>query len=178
MNAFNITESENTSAFAHVVWDVTDRLALNAGLRYSQDKKDEDFDNTIVQTQLSTDETHEDWKAGVDFKFTDTVLGYASAATGYRPQAFNPRPFQYTQFVQVDGEEATSYELGIKGDFFDRRMRLNVAAFYIDYNQRIVPVGGTECVIAPGTQGQQPPVYGDDPPTGPFTDTLGTCVMR
>jgi iron complex outermembrane receptor protein len=173
VNAFNITESENTSAFAHLVWDVTDRLSLTAGGRYSKDKKDEDFDNSIVVTQLATDEDHVDWKAGVDFKFTDTVLGYASAATGYRPQAFNPRPFQYTQFVQVDGEEATSYELGIKGDFFDRRMRLNVAAFFIDYSQRITPVGGTECVIAPGTVGAQPPVYADNPPAGPFTDTLG-----
>jgi len=172
VNALNVTKSENTSAFAHFVWDATDRLALTVGGRYSEDKKSEDFDNTIVQAQLATSESHTDWKAGIDFKFTDTVLGYASAATGYRPQTFNPRPFQYTQFVQVEGEEATSYELGIKGDFFDRRLRLNVAAFYIDYNKRIFPVAGIECLIVPGTQGAQPPVYDLDPP-GPFTDSLG-----
>jgi iron complex outermembrane receptor protein len=171
VNAHNITKSENTSAFAHVVWDVTDRLSLTAGGRYSQDKKDEDFDNTIVQTQLSTDESHEDWKAGIDFKFTDTVLAYASAATGYRPQAFNPRPFQYTQFVQVDGEEATSYELGIKGDFFDRRLRLNVAAFYIDYTQRIIPVGGTECLVNDTPPPTYTPVTPGNP--NPVTDSLG-----
>ena len=93
-------------------------------------------------TTGSASDTHFDWKAGIDYQFTDNLLVYASAATGYRPQAFNPRPFQITQFVPVDGEEATSYELGVKSDLFDRRLRVNVAAFYIDYNQRILPVGG------------------------------------
>lgn len=170
VNAFNITKSENTSAFAHFVWDLGDRISLTAGGRYSQDKKDEDFDNTIVQAQLATDESHTDWKAGIDFKLTEDALIYASAATGYRPQAFNPRPFQSTQFVQVDGEEATSYELGLKGDFFDQRLRFNVAAFFIDYTQRIVPVGGTECLANPNP----PPTYlPDTGAPGPFTDSLG-----
>ncbi|HJS21671.1 MAG TPA: TonB-dependent receptor [Steroidobacteraceae bacterium] len=173
VNALNITKSENTSAFAHFVWDVTDRLALTVGGRYSTDKKDEDFDNSIVQAQLATDESRTDWKAGIDFKFTDTVLAYGSAATGYRPQAFNPRPFQYTQFVQVDGEEATSYELGIKGDFFDRRLRLNLAGFYIDYNQRILPVGGVECIVNPNP----PPTYlpPADPNNPGAIDSLGNA---
>jgi iron complex outermembrane recepter protein len=145
VNALNETKSENKSAYGHVVFDVTDKLSLTAGLRYSKDDKDEDFDNTIVQAQLSTSENHTDWKAGIDYKFTDTFMAYASAATGYRPQAFNPRPFQITQFVKVDGEEATSYEVGFKADLFERRLRTNLAVFYIDYNKRILPSGGTEC---------------------------------
>jgi iron complex outermembrane receptor protein len=150
---------------------LTDRLALTFGGRYSKDKKDENFDNTIVQALLFTDESHDDWKLGVDYQFTDNVLGYISAATGYRPQAFNPRPFQYTQFVKVDGEEATSYELGLKGDFFDQRLRLNAALFYIDYSQRIIGVAGTECLV----NANPPPIYTPDDPNNPnsVTDTLG-----
>ncbi|HKE43416.1 MAG TPA: TonB-dependent receptor, partial [Steroidobacteraceae bacterium] len=113
VNGLNKTSSENKSAYAHAVFDVTDKLSLTAGLRYSKDDKDEDFDNTIVVTALNTSESRTDWKAGIDYKFTDTIMAYASAATGYRPQAFNPRPFQVTQFVKVDGEEATSYEVGM-----------------------------------------------------------------
>ena len=118
-------------------------------MRYSEDTKDEEFDNTIVITSGATSDTHVDWKAGIDFRVTDDCMVYASAATGYRPQAFNPRPFQITQFVPVDGEEATSYELGIKSELFDRRLRINLAGFYIDYNQRILPVGGSECLAGP-----------------------------
>ena len=48
--------------------------------------------------------------------------------------------------MPVDGEEATSFEVGLKSDFADNRVRVNVAAFYVDYNQRILPIGGTECL--------------------------------
>ena len=176
VNGQNTTSSENLSGFAHTVWHFGDRLSVNAGVRYSTDKKDEDFDNSIVVTQLDTDESHFDWKAGIDYKFTESMMGYLSASTGYRPQAFNPRPFQPTQFVKVDGEEATSYEVGFKSDFADNRVRVNLAAFYVDFNQRILPVGGTECTLLPGGP---PYVYNTIPPaTGtPIPDSLGNqCV--
>ena len=156
VNGLNKTKSKNQSAYAHAVFDVTDKLSLTAGLRYSTDDKDESFDNTIVVSSLSTSENHTDWKAGIDYKFTDTFMAYASAATGYRPQAFNPRPFQITQFVGVDGEEATSYEVGFKADMFDRRLRTNLAVFYIDYNQRILPVAGIECLADANGQLHRP----------------------
>ncbi len=176
VNGQNTTSSENLSGFAHTVWHFGEQFSLNAGVRYSTDQKDEDFDNSIVRTQLETDESHFDWKAGIDYQFTDGFMAYASASTGYRPQAFNPRPFQPTQFVQVDGEEATSYEIGFKSDLADNRVRVNLAAFYVDYNQRILPVGGTECTLLPGGP---PYVYNTIPPaTGtPIIDSLGnSCV--
>ncbi len=174
VNGLNKTDSKNQSAYAHAVFDVTDKLSLTAGLRYSKDDKDENFDNTIVRTTLSTSENHTDWKAGIDYKFTDTFMAYASAATGYRPQAFNPRPFQITQFVGVDGEEATSYEVGFKADMFDRRLRTNLAVFYTDYNQRILPVGGTECIA--DAQGNYIGIVPPNTP-GAVQDSLGQwCV--
>jgi iron complex outermembrane recepter protein len=127
----------------------------------------------VVSTGHAKD-NHVDWKAGVDYRFTDSFMAYASAATGYRPQAFNPRPFQVTQFVPVAGEEATSYELGLKADFFERRLRTNLAGFYIDYNQRILPIGGVECLA--NNQGQYTNLVPPGTP-GAVTDSLGqTCV--
>ena len=152
VNGLNRTESENNSVFLHTVWTLTDKMSFTAGVRYSEDKKSEQFDNTIVQSTGRAKDEHFDWKAGLDYRFTDSFMAYASAATGYRPQAFNPRPFQVTQFVPVDGEEATSYELGFKADFLERRLRMNLAGFFIDYNQRILPVAGIECLA--NDQGQ------------------------
>jgi iron complex outermembrane receptor protein len=179
VNGNNITDSENRSAFAHVVFDLTEKLSITGGIRESKDIKNERFDNTIVVTSLDTDEDHFDWKLGLDYKFTDAILGYVSAATGYRPQSFNPRPFQRTQFVQVDGEEAKSYELGMKADFLERRLRVNAAAFYIDYGQRIVPIGGVECLLSPLDPGSGPPVYDTVAPGTPdsITDALGNVCL-
>jgi hypothetical protein len=33
-----------------------------------------------------------------------------------------------------------------KTDLFDNTLRANVAVFFSDYNKRIVPIGGTECI--------------------------------
>jgi iron complex outermembrane receptor protein len=82
---------------------------------------------------------------GVDFKFTDDMLTYASVSDGLSSAGLQPRPFTPEQAVAVGGEEATAYELGLKSELFDRRLRLNLAAFYTDYNERIVPIGGTDC---------------------------------
>ena len=156
VNAENIADSTAYAGFAHTVTDLTDKLAMTLGVRYSNDKKDVAFDNTFVVTPIHIDDDHVDWRAGFDFKFTDTVMGYVSAATGYRPPAYNPRPFTPAQAVAVGGEEATAYELGLKADMLEHTLRTNIAIFYTDYNKRIVPIGGTECLgpsVPPTTPG-------------------------
>ena len=178
VNGHNITDSENKSAFVHGVYALTDKLSFTAGTRYSKDDKNERFDNTIVRSTLDTSDNHVDWKAGVDYKFTDTLLGYVSAATGYRPQSFNPRPFQRTQFVKVDGEEGKSYELGVKADFLERKLRANGAVFYVDYAKRIVGIAGTECNLANPT-GSDAPIYKTVPAGTPNSvlDTIGNRCL-
>ena len=50
-----------------------------------------------------------------------------------RCRATTPRPLQPSQIVQFDGNDDIAYELGAKLDLFDRRLRLNLAAFYTDF---------------------------------------------
>jgi iron complex outermembrane receptor protein len=157
VDGHRIGHAENKSGFLHATYDLTDALEFEAGGRYSDDKKHEGFDNTVFRIPVDSNGTRFDWRAGINYKITSAILAYATASTGYRPPAFNPRPFQPTQFVAVKGENMTAYELGIKSDWLDRRLRLNVAGFYSDYKQRIVPVGGLECLknpdgsVVPGT---------------------------
>ena len=147
VNGQNTTSSENLSGFATRRVPRHRQVLADGGCAlFNRPERRSVRQLHRRQTQLDTDESHFDWKAGIDYKFTDTFMAYASAATSYRPQAFNPRPFQVTQFVGVDGEEATSYEIGFKSDLADNRLRVNLAAFYVDYNQRILPIGGTECL--------------------------------
>ncbi|HTT03477.1 MAG TPA: TonB-dependent receptor, partial [Steroidobacteraceae bacterium] len=127
---------ENQSGFLHGVFNITDKFHFTGGVRYSTDKKHDLNDNSIVVLPVESDQNSVDWLAGLDYQFTQNFMGYFSASTGYRPPAFNPRPFQPTQFVPVAGEKAVSYELGEKGDFFEHKMRVNLAGFYIDYKQR------------------------------------------
>jgi iron complex outermembrane recepter protein len=178
VNAHNVHDITSSAGFAHLVFNLTDQWSVNAGLRYSDDNKDVNFDNTRVQNpSLTVSGTHTDYMAGVDWKATDTTMLYATFATGYRPSAYNSRPFQWTQVVAVGEEDADSYELGLKTDLFDRTLRINLAGFYIDYKHRILPVGGTECPVLNNPPG--PPVYLTSPVGTPNTslDSLGNNCL-
>ena len=62
---------------------------------------------------------------------------YGSVSTGFRSDGAQPRPFTPgQQRVPVPAEELIAYEIGVKTDLFDRRLRLNVAAFMDDYDPR------------------------------------------
>lgn len=153
-NAVIDFDSSAKAAFAQGVFrPFGPRLGITLGGRYSDDEKVVQFNNggPINQEVLVASDNF-DWRAGLDYQLTDDVTVYGSAASGYRPGAFNPRPFQASQLVAVDPEEAIAYELGFKGDLFDKSLRLNLAGFYTDYKQRIVPAGGAECLDT-GTTG-------------------------
>jgi iron complex outermembrane recepter protein len=167
VNTRNLADSNSEAAYTNAVFNLTEKAHLTLGLRYSHDKKDVAFDNTFVVAPIHIDYHHTDWKAGLDYKLGSGVLIYGSAATGYRPPAYNPRPFTPDQAVAVGAEEMTAYELGIKADMLNNTLRTNVALFYSDYNKRIVPIGGTECT--------GPPAVATDP--GAVVDSNGNICF-
>ncbi len=96
-----------------------------------------------------------DWRVAMDYRFSPEVMAYAQVATGYRAGGVNPRPFfgpssPNNQIKSFNPEKLTSYEMGFKTDLFDRRMRLNVSAFYNDYKDIILTLSA--CPISPCLQ--------------------------
>ena len=147
-------DAESKAAYAQaVVRPLGDALSLTIGGRFSDDEKNVDYNdsNRILQT-TTLGGSRWDYRFGADYRATQDILVYGSVASGYRPGAYNPRPFQATQLQATEAEELVAYELGFKADLFDRRVRLNMAGFYSDYKTRITPVSGSEC-FNDGTQG-------------------------
>ena len=90
----------------------------------------------------------EDWgdfspKLGLTWTPDDQNLVYGSVTKGFRSGGFSMRGNNL--LPPFDAEEVTAYEIGYKGDLIDRRLRLNIALFYNDYQdlQRtsLVPTG-------------------------------------
>jgi iron complex outermembrane receptor protein len=75
-----------------------------------------------------------DWRVVADYRFTPSLLAYGSVATGFKGGGVNPRPFFSTQRLPFDPETLTTYEVGVKSDFLDRRLRLNGAVFLNKYD--------------------------------------------
>jgi len=133
-----------------------EKLAITGGLRYSDDKKVVNYANKVDTTPNAAQDTvfdvtpaqkRVDWKAGLSYQATDDALFYASAASGNSLPSFNARALQVTQIYQIDGNENIAYELGAKLDLFDRRVRLNVAAFYTDFTNRPTSISGSEAQL-------------------------------
>lgn len=141
--------TESNSAFLHGVFRLTNAFSLTAGVRYTDEKKMYRFDHSpylLVPTPLHYGSSHTDWKVGLDYRINDQVMVYASAATGFRSDGAQPRPFTPGQQKEtVPAEELTAYEIGMKLDLLSRRLRVNLAVFQDDYDPRVVVSAGVQC---------------------------------
>lgn len=143
--ARNYDDSQTTNsyaAYAQATLHIGERLGLTAGLRYTdEDKRATVFVvspvSNIVYVPRQT--LADRWRAltprfAIDFRVSDRVLAYASASRGFKSGGFNGRPSNLASLTTFDPERVWSYEAGIKSDFLDRRVRLNLAGFIADYS--------------------------------------------
>jgi iron complex outermembrane receptor protein len=72
-------------------------------------------------------------KAGLNYEYSDTVLAYVFASKGYRAGGFNGHAATADPPNAYGPETLWDYEAGIKGEYFERRLRLNLGTFYYDY---------------------------------------------
>jgi len=77
-------------------------------------------------------------------------MTYVQYSTGFKGGGINPRPFFVQQALPFGPETLDSFEAGLKSDFLDRRVRLNVAAFFSKYNDMQLRLGNCTALAGPG----------------------------
>lgn len=147
----------NWGVFADATYQLTDTVRVSAGLRYSYDEKEyswQTFESEIdwpfaparviydpAQSGAPESEwfdkfVHEDdWNKTtgrfvVDWQFTDYAMTYLSYATGYKSGGYNGQTFASVEAGAFDPEEMTSIEWGVKGDFFEDKLRVELAIYH------------------------------------------------
>jgi len=88
-----------------------------------------------------------DYRISADYRISPEVMVYGTLSTGFKGGGSNPRPFNAGQVIAFGPETLTAYELGLKSDLFNGRARLNLAAFYNDYQDIQISVG--QCPDSP-----------------------------
>jgi iron complex outermembrane receptor protein len=76
-------------------------------------------------------------KIGGQYQLTDDVMVYASWSKGFKSGGWTTRlsvPIQFGTDAEFGPEFAKTTELGIKSELFNRRMLLNTAVFYTNYD--------------------------------------------
>lgn len=145
------TDSESWAVFGHIEYDLSDELTLIGALRYTEDEKEADYTLSTATNFFGPPQTFSSntspfavqefenvsAKLQIDWKPNDDTLLYASVNRGHKAGSFN---YVFLSFAPLDfstiphdEEVLTSYEVGYKGSFLDKRARLNINAFYYDY---------------------------------------------
>lgn len=156
------SETEALAGFGEATYDITDRLEVVLGARYSWEKRDganlvvfENFipgllDNVAPFTDKNGNPGGDSFSAftpkfGLNFTVNDDVFTYATVSKGFKSGGFNTGSYQNTPF---DPEKIWAYEVGVKADLFDQRLRVNAAAFYYDYKDlQIQDTEGNNTVV-------------------------------
>jgi iron complex outermembrane receptor protein len=81
---------------------------------------------------------HKTWysftpKAGISYQFTPDLFGYFSYSQGFDAGGFNNRASSLITALPYNQENVTTYEAGLKSDWFEHKLRLNGTVFYNDY---------------------------------------------
>lgn len=138
------TEMEQTAFYGEFTFSATDTLDLTYGLRrYDYDKKtygQVHISNYITQSYVG-DYTEVDASASgyvskfnASYQFTPAIMGYATAAKGFRPGGANNVPGLADGLIAYQPDSLWNYELGLKTEWWDNRAQLNAALFQIDWS--------------------------------------------
>ena len=130
--------------FGQADYKITDQLSVTAGGRFSYEEKtftNQPLGFTVSRTYSNT------WndfspKLGVNYAFTPRIMGYASWSKGFRSGGYNGRAATFTSAGPYKAETVSAYEVGLKTELFDRRVRFNVAAFSSEYSDMQTGVQG------------------------------------
>jgi iron complex outermembrane receptor protein len=138
------TESETIAAFGQADLKLTGSTTLTGGLRWSNEDISFTYDRILntpalpaFSTRGSDGESAVTGRLGVQQQLAPDIMAFAVYSRGYKGQAYDLTSSFTTPTHPasrpVESEHSDNYEIGIKSRLFDRRITLNVNAFWTDY---------------------------------------------
>jgi len=145
-------DTKSWGIYGQGTYHISDQLSATGGLRYSSDKKRLSTSNGTLLGESFSDPNavffcgfatgcpnvrsatfnSVSYTASIDYKPSDDLLVYVKTAKGFRAGGFSLRGLDIApESVQPFKPEIVyNYEVGIKSELFDRRLRVNLAGYY------------------------------------------------
>lgn len=131
--------TESFAVYAQADIKIGNNGTLTLGARYTDEEKTVDFQGTVNSAEmvaagipLSQSEQEITPRIAYAHKFTDNFMMYASATNGFKSGGWNARGSSSGALQAFAPETIWSYELGMRGDWVDGRLRTNITLFYSD----------------------------------------------
>lgn len=136
-------ETRSFAVFGNANWHISDQLTANFGVRFTQEDKEllfnqqsqapasAFFPNLVgYRDEVSADDVSP--TASLVYEITPDLNAYATISRGFKSGGFNA-DFVSSLDIDFGDEEATNYEAGLKGEFFDGDLSAGLSLFNLDY---------------------------------------------
>jgi outer membrane receptor protein involved in Fe transport len=143
----SFVQLDQVALFGEVTWNINDRLAATAGLRWFDYDTKQDASRLVdfqsrpgpgPGAQFKFGESGTTSRFNVSYDLSDDVLAYVQVAEGFRAGGPNDQTAASIANVVIPAgfgsDSITNYELGLKTQWLDRRLTLNGAIYQIDWS--------------------------------------------
>ncbi|WP_170150200.1 TonB-dependent receptor [Parahaliea mediterranea] len=119
-------ENESRAIYGSLNYHLTEAWTLSGGVRYTKDDREEVIKQVAFippGSKFDADFSYVDWDVSATYQWNDDTSLYGKVATAHLSGGV-------LGGVSFDEEKIINYELGIKSDWLDKRVRLNAAVFH------------------------------------------------
>ncbi len=138
-------KSYGVAFYGQATYALTSKFDVTAGARYDVEHQEltqnSAYEKNGIVTPLTADSTAKKTfsaftpKVILSYKFTDNSMLYASYAKGFRVGGFN---FGNSTNPTYKAEKSDNYEIGIKNNLLNNRLKINLTAFYFQQKDQQV----------------------------------------
>jgi outer membrane receptor protein involved in Fe transport len=125
------------AVFGDLTYHFTSRFDVTVGGRYSHNRQHfvekGVLPNGAIDADTRTSDDSATWLVNPRFRIDDQTMVYLRAASAYRPGGPTTVVPGFTGPRSFKPDSLINYEAGLKGSYFDHRLTIDVAAFYIDW---------------------------------------------
>lgn len=140
---YSTMDTLSYAGFGELTWDISDTTHITAGLRYTTDELDINgrivpvgTSASVLTNRDSQSYEGETFRLALQHDFSESLMVYASYNRGFKSGTFStPSIFD----PPVAPQDTDAYEIGLKSELLDHRLRLNLSGFYYvisDYQTR------------------------------------------
>jgi outer membrane receptor protein involved in Fe transport len=142
-------ELDQVAVFGELSYDLTENFTITAGARWfdydrsfrQHQEQPEGFDGfSRLDGNQSTSEDGDVVKLNATYRFDEDRLVYATYSEGFRVGGSNPLKPQSILPRDYASDELKNYEIGLKSEWLDNRLRFNVAAYYMKWEDFAVQI--------------------------------------
>jgi iron complex outermembrane recepter protein len=144
LSQFDDQKANSYAAYGQGTYEVTDATQLTLGGRYTDEKHTMQahslIDGFIVPgLNVDSEKSYRDpsWRVSLDHHFSHDLMGYFSVNRGFKAGGYSAGT---PGDPPTQPEILTAYELGVKSDLLNNRLRINSSAFYYDYKDMQIVV--------------------------------------